>query len=512
MSRTRDPNRSPDHTRALAGLHDLAVETFNEHTLAGLAVGVVRGGDLAGFTGLGLADFASGRPVERDTVFRIGSISKTMTAIGVMQLVEEGRVGLDDPVNEHLRGFRVDGPGEAITIRHLLTHTGGLGELRRWSDLLRPTIGLAAKVGDPPPDLGAFYAPVLRAEVEPGRKWAYANHGFAVLGRLVEDVSGDPFVARMRARLFEPLGMHGTDFVRSERVRDRLAVGYKPGRRGLKPVKDREIAVAPAGSVFSSVEDIARYAAALTRGGEPVLRPETFRLMLEPQDGGDERLAAMGLAFMLDRVGTRRVAGHDGGWPGFVSALVVAPDDDAGVVVFTNTNVALAPHDLAEKLLRRLLGEETGDRAPVVESPQLWPELVGVYKPSRGLNTNFRWWPVLGGEVEVSVRRGHLTASAPSPVKDVRKGVRLHAADPDDPLAFEARHEKLVLPVLFERDAGGRVESVRTASTRGGFLRLYRRPRVTSLRLWARATAGASALACAVALARRRRRRRRTKS
>jgi CubicO group peptidase (beta-lactamase class C family) len=492
---------------ALADVRDLAVETFNEHTLAGLAVGVVRGGELAVFTGLGLADFASGRPVERDTVFRIGSISKTMTAIGVMQLVEEGRVRLDDPVNEHVRGFRVEGPGEPVTIRNLLTHTGGLGELRRWSDLLRPTIGLAAKLGDPPADLGAFYAPVLRAEVEPGTKWAYANHGFAVLGRLVEDVTGEPFAERMRSRLFEPLGMLGTDFVRSDRVRDRLAVGYKLRRGRLRAVKDREIAVAPAGSVFSSVEDMARYAAALIRGGEPVLRPDTFRLMLEPQDGSDERLPAMGLAFMLDRVGAREVAGHDGGWPGFVSALVVAPDDDTGVVAFTNTDTAFAPHDLAEKLLRRLLGEETGERSPVPESPQLSPQLVGLYKPRPGLNTNLRWWPLIGGEVAISVRRGHLTASAPSPVPDVRRGVRLHAVDPDDPLVFEARHERLVLPVLFERGADGSVESVRTASTRGGYLRLHRRPRATSLRLWGRAAAAASALAGAVALARRRRRR-----
>jgi CubicO group peptidase (beta-lactamase class C family) len=310
-----------------------------------------------------------------------------------MQLIEEGRVGLDDPVNEHLRSFRVEGPGAPVTIRHLLTHTGGLGELRRWTDLVRPTIGLAAKLGAPPVDLGRFYAPVLRAEVEPGTKWAYANHGYAALGQLVEDVSGEPFAERLRARLFEPLGMHGTDFLRSDRVRDRLAVGYQLKRGRLAPVKDREIAVPPAGSVFSSVADMARYVAALTRGGEPVLRPETLRLMLEPQDG---TLPAMGLAFMVDRIGGKLVAGHDGGWPGFVSAMLVAPDDDAAVVVFTNTTVAFAPHELAERLLRDELGIDE-QPAVVPESPHLWPELVGVYKLARGLNTNFRWWPLLGG-------------------------------------------------------------------------------------------------------------------
>ena len=483
------------------------VEAFNEHSLAGLAVGVVRGGELVRFEGVGLADAVSGRPVERDTVFRIGSISKTMTAIAVMQLVEEGRVSLDDPVNEHLRGFRVEGPGAPVTVRHLLTHTGGVGELRRWSDLARPTIGLARKLDAPPVELTRMYAPVLRAEVEPGTKWAYANHGYATLGQLVEDVSGEPFAERMRARLFDPLGMDGTDFLRSERVRDRLAVGYAMGRRGPKAVKDTEIAVAPAGSVFSSVEDMSRYLAALLRGGEPVLRPETLALMLEPQDGAEEPLAAMGLAFMLDRVGGKRVAGHDGGWPGFVSSLTFAPDDDVGVLAFTNTNSPFAPHTVALELLRGELGLGADERPPVAESPQLWRELAGVYKPARGLNTNLRWWPLFGGEVEIGVRRGHLTASAPSPVRALRKGLRLHASDPDDPLVFEVRHEGVAVPVRFERGPGGRVDSVRTGSSRGGFLRLHRRPRATSLRLWARAAAGSAALAGAATAVRRRRRR-----
>jgi hypothetical protein len=267
-----------------------------------------------------------------------------------------------------------------------------------------------------------------------------------------------------------------------------------------------EIAVPPAGSVFSSVEDMARYVAMLTRGAEPVLRPETLRLMLEPQDAAGA-LPAMGLAFMLDRVGGKLVAGHDGGWPGFVSSLLVAPEDDVGVVVFTNTSAALGPHDLAEQVLRQELGLPEEERPSVPESPQLWPELAGVYKLAPGLNTNLRWWPVLGGEVHVGIRRGHLTVSAPSPVKALRKGVRLHAADPDDPLVFEARHEKVTLPVVFERDPRGRVRSVRTASTRGGWLRLHRRPPIASLRLWGRGAAASSALAAAVALARRRRRR-----
>jgi CubicO group peptidase (beta-lactamase class C family) len=495
-----------------AWLDELAVEIFNEHTLAGLAVGVVRDGRLSEFTGLGLADDATGRVVDEETVFRIGSITKTFTGIATLQLAEEGLLALDDPVNEHLRAFRVehaDAASPPVTIRHLLTHTAGLGELRRWSDLVRPTIGLASRVGRPLPSLDELYAPALRAELPPGEKWAYANHGFAVLGQLVEDVAGEPFAERLRARIFEPLGMEHTDVLRTERVRDRLAVGYALGRKGLKRVKDKEIVVAPAGSVFSTTADMARYAAALVGGGPPLLRPESLEQMLSPQGAREDRdgLPAMGLAFMLDRLGEHRVAGHDGGWPGFVSSLLVAPDAGVGAVAFTNTSSGIAPHSVTERALARLLGVPAeAERPRVPATPHLWPELAGVYKPSRGLGTNFRWWQLLGGEVEVGVRRGHLTARAPSPLKALRRGVRLEAADRHDPLAFEIREADVVIRVRFERGERGTIDSVRTGSTRGGFLELHRRPRLTSLALWARVGAGGAALGAGAGLVRRSRR------
>lgn len=501
-----------ESARKLRWVDELAVEVFNEHTLAGLAVGVVRDGALAHFAGLGLADARAGRPVDAETVFRIGSISKTCTGIATLQLAEEGLLALDDPVNEHLRGFRIEHDDPAsppVTIRHLLTHTAGLGELRRWSDLARPTIGLASKLDRPLPSLAELYAPVLRAELEPGAKWAYANHGFAALGQLLEDVAGVPFAELLRTRIFEPLGMEHTDVLRTERVKSRLAVGYALRRGRLKPVKDTEIVVAPAGSIFSSAADMARYLAALVNGGAPLLRPETFEQMLTPHGESDARMPAMGLAFMLDQLGEHRIAGHDGGWPGFVSSLLLAPDAGVGAVAFTNTSVGFAPHILTERVLARLLDVPlpvATERPAVPASPHLWPELAGVYKPRPGVGTNFRWWPLIGGEVEIAVRHGHLVARAPSPVKALRRGVRLDAADGADPLAFEARHEDVVLPVRFSRGEDGKIRSVRTGSMRGGFLEVYRRPRATSLRLWSRVGAGAAALGTVVTLAKRRRR------
>jgi CubicO group peptidase (beta-lactamase class C family) len=491
-------------------LETLAIEAFNEDTLAGLAVGVVRDGALERFVGLGLADADHRRPVDAGTVFRIGSISKTMTAIGVMQLVEEGAFGLDDPVAEHLRSVRVESPRGAppVTVRHLLTHSAGIGEIREWRDLARPVIGLGSKAGEPPPDLADYYRGGVRAEVAPGTKWAYANHGFALLGLLVQELRGAPFADVMRERVFDPLGMEYTDFVRSDRVRGRLAVGYALRPRGrMKPVKDHEIAVGPAGSCYSCTEDMARYVGALLAGGAPLLRPQTFELMLAPQGARGEHLPGMGLSFFLERIGGRNVARHDGGWPGFISAMLVAPDDGVGVVAFTNTNTEASPHLLAERVLRRLLDAPEPADPVVPEDPHLWPELAGIYRPAPGLKTNLRVWPLIGGEAEVLVRKGHLTVRAQSPLRPLRRGVRLRAADPDDPLAFEARHGDVRVAVAFERDDGGRVASLRAGSTLGAFTRLHRRPRATSVRLLSRAAGAATAGAAAAAVVRRRRKR-----
>jgi len=479
----------------------LAIETFNQHTLAGLALGVVRDGELEHFTGLGLADAEAGRPVQRDTVFRIGSISKTMTAVAVMQLVEEGAVDLDAAVNDLGTRARVEAAAP-VTVRHLLTHTSGIGELRRASDLVRPVIGLGAKPGERLPTLAEYYTPPLRAGIVPGTKWAYANHGFALLGLIVEDLRGRPFAEVMRERVFGPLGMERSDFERTDRVRERLAVGYRLARGRMRPVKDFEIVVGPAGSCFSTTADMARYLAALAAGGAPLLRPESLVQMLEPQGEPDLGMPSMGLAFFLGRAGGHRVAGHDGGWNGFVSALACAPDAGIGAIAFTNTNTAFAPHMLAERVLRELL-DANDDPAAVPQHPHAWPELTGLYKLERGLNTNFRWWPVIGAEVEITVRKGKLVARAPSPVPELRKGVPLLAVDHADPLRLEARTGDWVVPVVFERGPDGEVVALRAGSTRGGVLRLRRRPRAASLRLWARAGASAGALATGAAAWRR---------
>ena len=496
---------------ALAGVDHVVIGALNEAPTAGLAVGIVAGDALVYARGFGRAHLEPPRPVTAETVFRIGSITKTFTAIALVQLCEQGKLRLDDPVNEHLRAYgvrpaRPEAP--PVTVRHLLTHTGGIGELRSARDLLRPVIGLGAKADQPVPSPNAYYAGGLRAEVPPGTKWAYANHAFATLGQVVEDVSGEPFAAYMRRHVLDPLGMAHTDYELSDRVRDRLAQGYAFQRGRLRPVDYLEIVVRGAGSMFSCVEDMARYVAALHGGGRnaqgAVLPAATLRAMWEPQFQLDPRLPAMGLGVIVERYDGHRVVGHDGGWPGFVSSLQVAPDAGLGVMAFGNTSNAV-PSVVARAVLRHLLGLPNPvarlPRPDVPDAAYLWPELCGAYGPAPGLNTNARFWAGYGGEVEVRVSGGHLALR--SLIGPFWRGLRLYPVDADDPLAFAAVYEKQALTVVFQRDAAGRVDRLCL-----GFDTLYRRPALQSLRVRIPAVVGGlGSLALATAGARRWRRR-----
>ncbi|HET9497918.1 MAG TPA: serine hydrolase domain-containing protein, partial [Candidatus Limnocylindria bacterium] len=199
-------------------LHAQVAEIRGRHPSVGLAVGVVHDGRIGFFEGHGLADLDSAMPVTEDTVFRIASITKVFTAIAVMQLVERGLVDLDQPADRYLRAYRLilaDPSFRTPTVRHLLTHTAGIPEVRGLTDLLRadftPSGGrpatLSVRAGDPIPTLAAYYRDGLRVVVQPGTAFAYTNHGFATLGQIVEDVSGMPLDRYVREHLFDPLGM-----------------------------------------------------------------------------------------------------------------------------------------------------------------------------------------------------------------------------------------------------------------------------------------------------------------
>jgi CubicO group peptidase (beta-lactamase class C family) len=495
---------------------------LSRHPAAGLAVGIVRHGSLEFFDGHGSADIASNTPIDADTVFRIGSVTKPVTAIAVMQLHEQGLVDLDAPANRYLRGYRLvpaRPDWRPATVRHLLTHTAGIVEVQRVRDLLHPEAGpfagrpplLSVPAGKPLPSLAEYYRHGLRVVVEPGTRFAYCNHGYATLGQIVEDVSGVALPRYFRERIFEPLGMADTDLVRSGRVASRLATGYTLGHRGVEAVPDRDWIGAAGGGIYSTVGDIARFAAALTGGGAndhgSVLRPATLATMFEPHFQPDLRVAGWGLGFACGQAGGHRVVGHDGILPGFNSTLLVAPDDGVAVVAFTNGSPGAFGWMETEftLLLRHLLGvPDPVVRTDIPQHPEVWGEVCGHYRPPARIS-DLRQRLAIPGGVEVFVRGGRLMIRALAPVPALYRGLPLYPDDADDPYVFRldlSGFGQGTLRVVFGPDNASDAAAIH-ADLGGQPLTLIRRPTEVRARVAVTAAAGALLVAAARSVMRR---------
>jgi CubicO group peptidase (beta-lactamase class C family) len=442
----------------------------------GLAVGVVRDGQLEFASGHGFADLVAGNRVTEDTVFRVGSITKTFTTVAVMQLWEQGLVDLDGPVSESLRAYRLVPRGGVFrqpTLRQLLTHTSGIPDVRHIEDLLhvswgpwdaRPPIH-SVPYGERLPSLMQYYRDGLAVVAEPGTAFAYSNHGFATVGQIVEDVSGIPLARYLRECVFEPLGMADTDIARSDRIAARMATGYAFGRQGPAPVPDRDWIGGGFGGAYSSLRDLARYAGALLGGGAnehgSVLKGSTLAMMFERHYQTDPALPAMGLGFFLTDAGGQRVAGHDGILPGFNSHLSVAPEAGIGLIALTNGSAGAMrwiPGEM-DGLLRQLLGiGEAVTRDDIPQRPESWNEIIGCYglPPRIG---DLRGRLALGPGLEVYIGGGRPILRLRWPLPGISRGVALVPDDPMDPCAFRVDLTVLGMGMVrlrFRRDAMGK--------------------------------------------------------
>lgn len=449
-----------------AAVREVTARVLTRWPSAGVAVAVVREERPTWFHLRGVADTVTRSPVSTETVFRVGSLTKVVTAVAVLQLSEEGRIDLDAPANDYLRAFQVTRARPELrpaTVRHLLTHTSGIGYWRRMADLLRPGPGAGVQADRLVP-LSEFYRRGLPQEVQPGTKWVYSNHAFAALGQIVEDVSGQPLDAFYRERILGPLGMEHTGLSPSPRDRSELATGYLVRRSGLRPVAVKDIPTPGSGGLYSTAADLGRFLEFLLHPGPSgVLRPSTVATMFEPHFQPDPRLPGMGLAFDLSREGTVRAASKGGTVAGFHSMLVLAPDRRIGVVVLTNTGGLSgqgAATPLGAALIRNLLGEPADPvRTDIELHPEIWSELCGWYAPTPGPVTNLFTRALMGAGAEVVVERRALMLKPMSPVPAMRRGLRLHPDDPTDPYVLRIDLSDVgmgTMPVVFATAAGSR--------------------------------------------------------
>lgn len=359
---------------AVAAIDAAVVTEMERARLPGLTLGLTdRDGTLLVRT-YGFADLGSQQPVTPDTLFEIGSIGKTFTAVATLQLFDEGRIDLHSPVERYLPWFAVPQPsGHApITIAHLLSHTAGI---------------VAGIDGTPEAAFQVWSLRDLPTFSAPGERFHYSNVGYKALGLVLEAVEGRPYREIIRARVLDPLGMSATEPAITHDIRARLAVGYEYLHDDRLSHSSSPLASATwletetaDGSIASTAANMCTFVRLLMRGGEGpkgrLLSEDAFARMSTATLSDDEP-AAYGYGLVMRNVDGRLFIGHGGGMVGYLAGMQADQGANLGAIVLQN-GYGLNPVALARTAIRIADGEP--DSASTVAA-SAHEELAGVYEP-----------------------------------------------------------------------------------------------------------------------------------
>jgi D-alanyl-D-alanine carboxypeptidase len=287
--------------------------------LHGISVAVMKNGQIVKAQGYGVADDQRRTPAQTDTAYKIGSVSKQFIATGIMLLVRDQRVGLDDPINKYIGD--IPAAWKLITVRHLLAHTAGL---------VRESPGFDANKETSDADVlkAAYRVPLL---FTPGEKWEYSNVGYYALAEIIRIASGRPWEMYIDEKVFQPAGLTIAPTNTKKPVANR-ARGYD-GRHNTRVAADW-VALRPSGAFLSTVLELAKWDAVLYTNR--VLTDAERRQMYTPVKLNDGKTAAYGFGWHVGARDGRRFVWHGGGMPGFSSQFVRYIDDGISVVTLTN--------------------------------------------------------------------------------------------------------------------------------------------------------------------------------
>jgi len=373
-----------------------------------------------------MAELELGVPIAPDMVFRVGSVTKQFTAACVLKLVEEGRLSLDDPLSKFLPDFPTG--GRRVTLEQLLTHTSGIHsytDMPTWAARMREDWTLS--------ELEAFFA-AEPFDFEPGTRWHYDNSGYVLLGAVLEKATGKTYADLLSDLIFRPLGMRDTRYGSDAPIVPRRVAGYlkTPGGAVVNAPFLSMTQPYAAGALVSTVDDLARWQAALDSGA--VLKAESLRKMWTPVrlPGGED--TRYGFGWVIWSYQGHSVVEHGGGINGFVTANLRLPDDRIYVAVLSNCAGCADTRALALAAASVLIGKPFAERpvAPVAEA--VLDRYAGTYRDSDG------------DDWIVTRKEDHLQLAA---------GPRSWEAWPSSDTEFFLRDS--VLTVRFARDASGAV-------------------------------------------------------
>ncbi len=354
--------------------------------LPGIAVGVVADQELIWATGFGFADTGTKVPMTPQTKFRMASHSKLFTATAIMQLREQGKLRLDDPVSKYLPWFQVksaESEDPPITIEELLTHSSGLPREAgsHWTTFEFPTTeqlrGLMAE---------------RQAPFSPEVRWKYSNLAYSVAGMVIEAVSGQKWADYVQQHIYQPLGMTSSSVDQNAAG---LAVGYgrlmPDGSRAVNPFVDAR-GMAAATGITSTVEDMARFVSAQFRkgriGGRQILSTGSLREMHRVRVLENNWTQGTAIGFAVRRERDKVYVSHGGGYPGYQTNTLMQLDGKVGVIVLTNADDS-NPGAIATQLMNTV-GEAVAKASPQAPATTTWDpswsRFAGLYR-GRGAET-----------------------------------------------------------------------------------------------------------------------------
>ena len=359
---TSAPRR--DYAQVADRLQQLIEREMRTDRLPIVSIALVDDQEIVWSRGFGVLDSASKRVAGPETVFRVGSVSKLFTDVAIMQLVEQGQVDLDAPVSKYIPDFHPQNPyGRPITLRQLMSHRAGL--------VREPPVGNYFDSTSPP--LAATIASLNRTTLvyPPETQTKYSNAAIATVGYVLARVTGTPFPQALSRAVLQPLGMTMSGFEPTTTLTRELAPAQMwtlDGRTFAAPTF--QLGIAPAGSMYTTVNDLSRFVSALFAGGRgangQLLKPETIAQMWTPQFARAGEKEGYGIGFRIGSLDGHRSVGHDGAIYGFATTLEALPDEKLGVVVVTTRDGANAAVDrIGEVALREMLAVHTGKSSGV---------------------------------------------------------------------------------------------------------------------------------------------------
>jgi CubicO group peptidase (beta-lactamase class C family) len=423
-------------------------ENMEKFHVPGASVAVVKNGEVIATKGYGYANVEQKIPADPDrTVFRLASVSKPFTAIAALQLVEQGKLRLDENVNHYLRLFQFeDNYPRPVTLQNLLTHTAGFDD---------GGIGITAHSAAEQIPLGTYLERRLGPRVTlPGDQYSYSNRGFSLAGYIVETTSGVPFAQYINDQIFKPLEMPQSGFVITPELARNLAVGYDYKKGRFVPVPLDYPNVVPAASLVSTARDMTHFMIAELQlgqyGSHRILAEDSAKRMFERQYTNDPHVPGTAFAYWEQYPNGTRAVRQDGDWMGAVSTVYFLPAQKVGIFIACN----VGDQSLIDDLLRQFMDRyypadpEQFKAAVTAQSPEPSNRFAGSYRLNRYAHGTFEKLGTLLHEWEVfAADKGGIVLLNPNvgPANYVPAG----------PLLF--RREGTEDEIAFRQDENGRI-------------------------------------------------------